>query len=1113
MPDWSQLDRRVTSPEFLCAGYRFRILLFPWGNGAQNQNLVSIYLECVDFSQPNGKLAGGQTGESPGGDTGQAAAERRKTKSYDDHVCIQFSLVLSNPLDPKVHVRNSGQHRYTPDEVDWGFTRFADLLVLSTPQGGRSSVVEGKAVRVSAFVRAIKDEKGVLWHNFAQYDSKATTGHVGLKNQGATCYMNSLLQSLFCTNLFRRAVYEVPTEGETPSDSVALALQRVFYHLQTSTEPVGTTELTRSFGWKSLDSFLQHDVQEFNRVLQDKLESKMKGTTADGMIPRLFVGKMKSYIKCINVKYESSRTEDFYDIQLNVKGLPTLLDSFRDYVQVERLDGDNQYRAEGYGLQDAMKGVIFESFPPVLHLQLKRFEYDIERDAMVKINDRYEYPLEVDLGEFIDKDSPGYGEAWTYSLTGVLVHSGDLHGGHYFGLLKPDVDGEWYKFDDDRVTPATEREVLEDNFGGAPHARGQPLKRVGQPIKRFTNAYMLVYVRNAEMGEVLKPLTDEETPAHLKRRIEDERREHESLRRLKEEQHLYLNLRPITLEHFKQYQGFDLAKVSERGPSMLLDVPSVRMLRSEPFAQAKEKLAALMSLVPDQMRVWVLVWRQNRTIRPEEVVPEDKDWTLEEVRERLTARSPELWLFLEPLSTVPPVVLAEPDKWSLLFLKHFDPVRQTLLGAGTAYVQPGEPVSSLLPTIREMMGWASETELKLFEEIKPGMIDPMNLDTTFGASEILVGDIICFQGEGAAEDGSPSDPIVFYDFLHNKVEVGFHPLPGTEGPAFTLPLNRRLGHEALAQRVGRQLDVDGGRLRFTLANGSNQMPSQVLKSNAPMAVYDIAMAAPQAGGAKAYYEVLDVPLFEMEAKRPLTIYWMGINNKEEGERRYLLHKSTTFTALQYELAKVEKLEEHPRIPLLKSKEGEKEEVPTLVSSPADSMAYNLPPPMRIRLSQITDDGRGQVQFHIRDTVEKLGDDTEVYAEEVPGDEMELIFTHLVDPSLLNPERKVVSVMHFHKDASRAHGVPFRFVLCAGESLDDMKARLRARLAITEKEFGKIKIARVPQKGSAVEYLEDSAVPFDKITEDHLIGLDHLDRSARGHRLALAAAQDRGIRIS
>jgi hypothetical protein len=35
-------------------------------------------------------------------------------------------------------------------------------------------------------------------------------------------------------------------------------------------------ELTKSFGWTSLDSFLQRDVVEFNRVLQDKLESKMK---------------------------------------------------------------------------------------------------------------------------------------------------------------------------------------------------------------------------------------------------------------------------------------------------------------------------------------------------------------------------------------------------------------------------------------------------------------------------------------------------------------------------------------------------------------------------------------------------------------------------------------------------------------------------------------------------------------------------------------------------------------------------------------------------------------------------------------------------------------------
>ena len=57
---------------------------------------------------------------------------------------------------------------------------------------------------------------------------------------------------------------------------------------------------------------MQHDVQEFSRILQDKLEIKMKGTPAEGAIPRLFKGSMKNYIKCIDVDFESSVTEDFY---------------------------------------------------------------------------------------------------------------------------------------------------------------------------------------------------------------------------------------------------------------------------------------------------------------------------------------------------------------------------------------------------------------------------------------------------------------------------------------------------------------------------------------------------------------------------------------------------------------------------------------------------------------------------------------------------------------------------------------------------------------------------------------------------------------------------------
>ena len=36
-----------------------------------------------------------------------------------------------------------------------------------------------------------------------------------------------------------------------------------------------------------------------------------QGTRAEGAIPKLFVGKMKSFVKCVNVNYELSRVEEF----------------------------------------------------------------------------------------------------------------------------------------------------------------------------------------------------------------------------------------------------------------------------------------------------------------------------------------------------------------------------------------------------------------------------------------------------------------------------------------------------------------------------------------------------------------------------------------------------------------------------------------------------------------------------------------------------------------------------------------------------------------------------------------------------------------------------------
>lgn len=205
---------------------------------------------------------------------------------------------------------------------------------------------------------------------------------------------------MFFTNALRKCVYKMPTEADDSAKSVALALQRVFYDLQFMDKSVGTKKLTKSFGWETLDTFMQHDAQEFLRVLLDKLEHKMKGTCVAGTIPKLIEGKTISYIKCKNVDYTSSRTETFYDIQLNVKGFRTIMESFRHYVKTENLDGENKYDAGSHGLQDAEKGIVFERFPPILHLHLMRFQYDSTVDSSVKYNDRFEFTDTLDLSEF-----------------------------------------------------------------------------------------------------------------------------------------------------------------------------------------------------------------------------------------------------------------------------------------------------------------------------------------------------------------------------------------------------------------------------------------------------------------------------------------------------------------------------------------------------------------------------------------------------------------------------------------------------------------------------------------------------------------------------------------
>ncbi|KAG9146594.1 hypothetical protein Leryth_014621 [Lithospermum erythrorhizon] len=429
--EFSKLNmRKQYSEVFYVGGYKWRVLIFPKGN---NVGFLSIYLDVADSATlPNG------------------------WSRY-----AQFTLAVVNQVHDRYTLRKDSQHRFCAGESDWGFTTFIPLNELCDP--GRGYIVNDTCIiEAEVVVRAVSD----YW----SHDSKKETGYVGLKNQGATCYMNSLLQTLYHVPYFRKAVYHMPTtENDVPSGSIPLALQSLFYKLQYNDTSVATKELTKSFGWDTYDSFMQHDVQELNRVLCEKLEFKMKGTVVEGTIQRLFEGHHMNYIECINVDYKSTRKESFYDIQLDVKGYKDIYASFDQYVEVERLEGDNKYQSEQYGLQDARKGVLFIDFPPVLQLQLKRFEYDFARDVMVKINDRYEFPLQLDLDredrKYLSPDADRSVRN-LYNLHSVLVHSGGVQGGHYYAYIRPTLNEQWFKFDDERVTKVDMKWALEEQYGG-----------------------------------------------------------------------------------------------------------------------------------------------------------------------------------------------------------------------------------------------------------------------------------------------------------------------------------------------------------------------------------------------------------------------------------------------------------------------------------------------------------------------------------------------------------------------------------------------------------------------------------------------------------------------
>ena len=1005
IPHISRLKDQVLSPPIILRGLPWKILVMPRINN--NNNNLTGDLKTVKtmgfFLQCNAEC------DSPHWFCVARADLRIKAQRPNCDDLVKKIL-----------------HTFCARENDWGFSSFLSWGELLSPDRGFVAAPDDSILlRVDVTAEA---PHGVSW------DSKRHTGYVGLRNQGATCYMNSLLQTLFFTIKLRRAVYLMPTEADDLQRSIPLALQRVFHDLQFSDKPVGTKKLTQSFGWETLDSFMQHDVQELSRVLLDNIENKMKGTVVEGTIPSLFEGKMLSYVKCKNVDFRSERMENYYDIQLNIKGKKDIHESFQEYIKIETLTGDNKYDAGDYGLQEAEKGVIFLTFPPVLHLQLLRFQYDPLLDCNVKVNDRFEFPLVLDLAPYLaqpdqETTSP------RYLLHAVLVHSGDNHGGHYVVYINPTLDGRWARFDDDVVSRVSRREAVEQNFGGTDE---------DFVMKQCTNAYMLVYVRQSARDSVLSQVLAEDIPPGLVDRLEREKRGELQRRKEKQEAHLYMELHLVLEEDFEGWHGIDLCE-PDRLPARVM-----RVKKSAGVAEVTEQVARQLGRPTDHCRLWIMSNRKSGAFRVNciDIVGD----ALKPISLFADDQFP-FYVWVQTLrldSDLDALPHFDKDNDLLIFLKYYD-VRACVSNycGHLQLALNAKLAATIVDECRRRAELTHQHPLAFWEERKAlhidSIVDPsQTVDKC--VAELMDGNIIVFQEEDETaikESAFPSARDYFRDLFYRMEIVLMN--KDVLGEEFSLEFSHKATYQTLTQSVAEHLRCPSDMLQFFRVQsylGQKEMVGSAIKCTYEgtlkdlLGVYGGRPKTPR----KLFYTQLKMKISEVEALRTYKCVWVSSRLREERE----LQLSPPCDGFVRDLLN----EARSQVELPAGGSGLLRLLDTTAHKIVGHHSEDMP---LIRLSTTSSSRVLRV-------------------EEVPLDE-----TNLAEDEL------VICCAHFTKEAYATFGVPFTLKIREGERFSALRERVQRRLDVPDKEFEKWRFAvvgavSVGGRAGAVTYISEEEDP-------------------------------------